>query len=142
MLEQISVFAENKAGRLRAIMETLHDSGINLRAMTIADTTDFGIVRLVADDTPKAVQALKDAGFTANTTQVIGVSIPDESGALLSVIRIFEANDLNIEYSYSLMTASCGERHADIVLRVSDNAKALNLLKENGVAVISLQDII
>jgi hypothetical protein len=142
MLKQISVFAENKAGRLRAIMETLRDNGINLRAMTIADTADFGIVRLVADDTEKAVQALKSAGFTVNTAEVIGVSIPDESGALLSVIRIFEAHNLNIEYSYSLMTASCGERHADIVLRVSDNEKAINLLKDNDVKIIDIADIL
>lgn len=140
MLEQIAVFVENKAGRLCDIMQALHESGVNLRALNIADTADFGIVRLIADNTTLAQDTLRKEGFAVKVSRVIGVSVPDKSGELLSVIRSFEANGVNIEYSYSLLAGKNGV--ADIVLSTSDNDKAKALLTETGVNIISPGDLL
>lgn len=140
MLKQISVFVENKSGRLCAIMETLDRAGIDIRAMSIADTTDFGIVRLIVSDADKALTALKADSFTAKSAEVIGFTIQDHSGALYEVVKAFDEQGLNIEYSYSLMGKNQGE--ADIVVRATDNEKAAALLREKGIRLISAEDVL
>lgn len=139
MLDQISIFVENKPGRLAAIMEVLNNAAIDIRAFTIADTTDFGIVRLIASDTKKAISALKENGFTAKHTLVIGFTIPDYPGAMNEVISILQKNEINIEYSYSLMGKR--ENQADIAIRVQDNEKAEAVLKAAGIKLISTDDV-
>ena len=139
MLDQISIFVENKPGRLAAIMEVLNNASIDIRAFTIADTTDFGIVRLIANDTNKAISALKENGFTAKHTKVIGFTIPDYPGAMNEVIANLQKNEINIEYSYSLMGKR--ENQADIAIRVQDNDKAEAVLKESGIKLISTEDV-
>lgn len=140
MLEQISVFIENKAGRLAYVMDILHKNNIDIRALTIADTTDFGIVRIIVSETQKALDALKAEKCIANVTKVIGFTIPDFSGALYEVINTFDEHDINIDYSYSLMGKKEGQ--ADIVIRVEEYDKALAVLREKGITLISVADIV
>ena len=139
MLKQVSVFVENKAGRVHAIMEVFAAAKIDVRAMTIADTAEFGIVRLIVNDAEKAKAALRENNFTAKITDVIGFTIPDEFGALCNVVRTLGEQGVNIEYSYSLMGKNSGE--ADIVIRVKDSERAQTILAQAGVKLISPPDI-
>lgn len=140
MLDQISIFVENKPGRLAAIMEVLNNEKIDIRAFTIADTTDFGIIRIIVSDTEKAMKALKESGFTAKHSQVIGFTIPDYCGAMNNVISALQNANINIEYSYSLMGKK--ENKADIAIRVQENDKAQAVLEENGITLIDTKDIL
>ena len=135
-IDQISVFVENKKGRLAGIMEVLNKAG---RAMTIADTADFGILRMIVDDTDKALEALKDDGCTAAVTKVIAFTIPDVSGALYNVMGKINACGINVEYMYSVMGKVAGR--ADIVIRVEDVEKASKVLIDNGVTLIEKKDL-
>lgn len=135
LIDQISVFVENKQGRLADVMKVLHNSSIDIRAMTIADTTDFGIMRLIVDDTEKAIAALKSDGCTAAVTKVIAFTIPDVSGSLYKVMDIINDNGINIDYLYSVMGKTAGR--ADIVIRVEDNDQAIKVLTDNGIQLIS-----
>ena len=139
MLNQISVFVENKTGRLASVMKVLTDNAIDIRAMTIADTTDFGIVRLVVKDADGALKLLKENGFTANVTQVAAFSVPDQPGGMYSVIDAFESAGINIEYCYSLVTNK--EGRASVAVRVDDNAKAIEVLNAKGIPQITADDL-
>lgn len=139
LIDQISVFVENKAGRLAGIMQVLHSNNIDIRAMTIADTADFGILRIIVDDTEKAINALKADGCTAAVTKVIAFTIPDISGALYSVMDKINECGINVEYLYSVMGKTAGR--ADIVLRVENNEEAVKVLKEAGVQMICKSDL-
>lgn len=139
MLNQISVFVENKTGRLASVMKVLTDNNTDIRAMTIADTTDFGIVRLVVKDAESALKLLKENGFTANLTQVAAFSVPDQPGGMYSVIDAFESAGINIEYCYSLVTNK--EGRASVAVRVDDNAKAIEVLEAKGIPQISAEDL-
>jgi len=143
MLEQISVFAENKAGRLCEIMDTLNGAGVNVRALNVADSSDFGIVRMLTNRTEAAAAALKKAGFTVKITNVVGFAVPDESGALYKAVKVLEDGGINIEYVYSLLSKSAaGDKSADIVVRANDLEKAEKLLTQTGVKLITLADIV
>lgn len=139
MLEQISVFIENKTGRLASVMGVLKENNIDIRAITIADTTDFGIIRIVVKDAVSALATLKDNGCTATKTKVIGFTIPDYSGALFDVIAAFEDAGINVEYCYSLMCKREGQ--ADIVVRVDNNDKAIEVLTSKKIKLLSPEDI-
>ncbi len=139
MLEQISVFIENKTGRLAYVMGILKENSIDIRALTIADTTDFGIIRIVVKDAAAALSILKESGCTATKTKVIGFTIPDYSGALFDVIAAFEDAGINVEYCYSLMCKREGQ--ADIVVRVDNNDKAVEVLTTKNIKLLSPEDI-
>lgn len=139
MLKQISVFVENKTGRLASVMKILGDNKIDVRALTIADTTDFGIVRLVVKDAEGTLKILKENGCTATVTKLAAFTVPDSAGGLYSVIEAFDTAGINVEYCYSLMTNKQGE--ADIVVRVEDYDKAAELLTSKGIRLISEDDI-
>ncbi len=139
LIDQISVFVENKAGRLASLMEVLHNNGIDIRAMTIADTADFGILRLIVDDTQKAIDALKSDGCTAAVTKVIAFTVSDMPGSLYSVMKIINDNAINVEYLYSVMGRN--EGRADIVIRVDDTDKAIKALTDGGVNLICKSDL-
>lgn len=139
MLEQISVFIENKTGRLASVMKILKENNIDIRALTIADTTDFGIIRIVVKDAAAAHSILKENGCTATKTKVIGFTIPDYSGALFDVIAAFEDSGINVEYCYSLMCKREGQ--ADIVVRVDNNDKAIEVLTSKDIKLLSPEDI-
>lgn len=134
MLEQISVFLENKPGRLAALMEALSGANADLRAFTIADTTEFGIVRIIARDHENTLKSLKDSGFTAAGNKIIGFTIPDNPGEMNKVIAILQDGKIEIDYSYSFMGSRPDE--ADIAIKTKDNDKAETLLKANGIKII------
>ena len=139
LIDQISVFVENKAGRLAAVMEILNKNGIDIRAMTVADTADFGILRIIVNDTEKAIAALQADGCTAAVTKVIAFTIPDVAGALYNVIGKINDCGINIEYLYSVMGKTAGR--ADIVIRTNDTEKAVKVLTDNGVELICGKDL-
>ena len=130
IIKQISIFMENTTGRLADITALLAQAGINLRAISIADTTDFGILRMVADQPDDAVKLLKAAGFTARETDVIGVEVPDHPGELARIMALFREAGVNIEYLYASLEHK--EDKAVIVLKVDDIKAGLLMLEQNG----------
>lgn len=139
-IKQISVFVENKPGRLGEITEILANAGISIRAFCVADTTDFGILRLIVDKTEEAKETLKNAGVTVSITEVIAVSIPDIAGAFSKPVKLLSEIGENVEYAYAFLTPQVGK--AFVILRVSDNERATEYLKSKGVSVIDQKDIL
>ncbi|MBI9101025.1 MAG: ACT domain-containing protein [Spirochaetales bacterium] len=129
-LKQISVFLENKSGRLAEVTEILGKGGINLRALSIADTADFGICRLIVNNPDKTLKLLEDAGFTAKETDVLGVEVPDRPGGLAEVMKVFNENGVNIEYLYA--TLEMKEDKAVVIFRVEDLPLGLKIIEEHG----------
>ena len=139
-VKQLSIFVENKEGKLVTITDAISQANIDIRAMSVADTQEFGIFRLIVTDPEKAKEALESNGCFVSITKVVGVLIPDEPGALAKVINILARNNINIEYMYAFITVS--KKNASVVLRVADNDYAEKLLAENGVTILSEQDIL
>ena len=140
LIKQISIFLENKKGRLAEVADTLSKANINIRALCVADTTDFGIVRLIVDHPDLAYEVLKKAGFTTSTTQVIAVEMPDKPGALAKVLNVLRAKDINLEYVYAFI-GKRGE-YAIHVLRVENMPEALKTLAENGMKAINNEELL
>ena len=134
MLEQVSVFAENKKGRLAAIIKLAADNGVDVRAVSIADTTDFGIVRMIVDDPKKALRVFRENNCIASCADVIGFRIADRLGAVYEVVKLLDDNDINIQYCYSLMGKDKGI--ADIVIMTEENHRAEAVLRDNGIELI------
>ena len=128
-IKQISVFVENKPGRLANVTEVLYKKGVNLRAFTIAEAGDFGIIRMVVDKTDEAYKALKEAGFTVTLTDVLGVEVKDEPGGLYRIAKALGDVGINIEYVYAF---TFGGDKALIILRVDDTEKAIEVLEREG----------
>lgn len=134
-IKQISIFLENTAGRLATVTSVLKKSGVNLRAIMIADTADFGILRVIVDDPEKALKALKDANFTTRTTEVLAVPVNDKVGAMSDMLELFEKNLINIEYIYASL-----ERTGDtaiIIFKVENANDGLKVLEKNGLTGIA-----
>ena len=134
IIKQISIFMENTTGRLADITALLAKAGINLRAISIADTTDFGILRMVADQPDAAVALLKSSGFAARETDVIAVEVPDQPGALATIMALFRDEGVGIEYLYASLEHK--EDKAVIVIKVDDIAAGLAMLEKHGFATI------
>ena len=128
-VEQISIFIENKSGRLAEITRILEEAGINIRALSLADTSDFGILRLIVNDVEKAKSVLKEKNFTVNKTEVIAVEVPDRPGGLSTILQCLDRNDLNVEYMYAFVER-CGG-NAVIIFRFDDTDKAITVLTDN-----------
>ncbi|MBT3318830.1 MAG: ACT domain-containing protein [Clostridia bacterium] len=139
MIKQLSVFIENKKGRLAKITGVLADAGIDLIALSIADTTNFGIMRGIVKDPDKAVNILKENGFTASLAEVFVVEVPDEPGGLSNVLQLLDEADVSIEYLYSFVFAQ--NENALILFRVEDIDGAVAKLKQNGVKLLTADDI-
>ena len=139
MLQQISVFVENKTGRLCAIMETLAAAQINIRALTIADTADFGIVRLIVGDVGKAATALHEKDFTIKITEVIAFAIPDRPGAMYDVVKLLGEGDIDIDYSYSLVVGQ--QKDAELVIKTKDADNAVKILSDAGIRLLTMDDL-
>lgn len=131
VVNQISVFLENKAGRLVSVTEVLTKNKINIRALSLADTSDFGILRLIVDDSQKAYTVLKDVGFTVNVTDVIALKMPDEPGGLNGVLQFMKDQGISIEYMYAFLGTEA--RDAMVIFRVDDSEKALKLIEKSGI---------
>ncbi len=133
-VEQISIFLENKPGGLSEVTKILRDAGINIRALSLADTSDFGILRLIVNDNSKALAALKDRGFTVGKTDVVAVEVDDRPGGLHRILlTLFKAN-VNVEYMYAFVQQS--GNNAVIIFRFDNLDEAVKVLQENGVKVI------
>ena len=133
-VEQISVFLENKAGRLAEVTRILSEAKINIRALSLADTSDFGILRLIVNDNNKAREELKSHGFTVGKTDVVAVEVIDQPGGLHNILRILQKGNVNVEYMYAFVQQS-GE-NAVIIFRFDNLAEAVKYLKESGVKII------
>ena len=134
-VQQISVFLENKSGRLADVTRLLSEGNINLRAMTIADTADFGILRILADKVDAALNILEKGGFTAKVTEVLGIEVEDKPGGLAKVMDIFDKNNVNIEYLY--VTLERNKDKAVVIFKVDDIAHGQKIIEENGLSSIS-----
>lgn len=134
LIKQISIFIENRKGRLSAVTRLLKKNNINLRALSIADTQDFGIIRIIVDDPYRICEVLRDAGTAFTMTDVIGVEIADTPGSLSDVMDLLEENDISIEYLYSFLSVPLTKGF--VVIRVEDNQKTIKILQENGIAIL------
>ena len=139
-ISQLSVFVENKQGSMSGVAEALAEANIDIRALTIADTTDFGILRLIVRDPEAAKAVLQAKDYVVTVNQVIGVEVPDKVGGLAKLLRILDDALINIEYMYDFLAIK--EEKAYIIIRVENNAKTVELLKENGIHCISDEDIV
>ncbi|MGI6161688.1 MAG: ACT domain-containing protein [Christensenellales bacterium] len=139
-VKQVSVFIENKKGRLAALTKLLSDNNIDLIALSIADTTNFGILRCIVNDTAAALDALRAAGFTASTTDVLAVEVPDKPGGLAEVLSIIDKADISVEYLYSFVRTQ--NDNALIIFRMEDTRGALEVLKKSGVTMLSQEQVV
>jgi len=138
-VEQISIFLENKSGRLADVAEVLAKAGINIRALSLADTTDFGILRLIVNNTEKAKQVLKDNGFTVGKTEVIAVEVPDRPGGLGHILTVMKEQGINVEYMYAFVQRSGG--NAVIIFRFDEIEKAIAALQKSGVVILKGEEV-
>ncbi|MBN1648482.1 MAG: ACT domain-containing protein [Spirochaetales bacterium] len=134
-IKQISIFLENKKGRLAEVTGLLASQMINIRALSLADTAEFGILRLIVDDPDKCISVLKKESFVAQETDVIAVEVEDKPGGLNKILGIFDKENLNIEYMYAVV-----EKNADnalVIFRIDDYRKAIDVLQKNKVSLVS-----
>ncbi|MCL2761682.1 MAG: amino acid-binding protein [Treponema sp.] len=129
-INQISVFLENTTGRICEVTRTLAEADVNLRAISIADTADFGILRLIVDKTDVATSVLVAAGFTCRQTEVAAVEIEDVPGSLASLMELFQKSGINIEYLYASLEGKEGK--AVVIFKLEDHEKGKTLLEKNG----------
>ncbi len=133
--EQISVFLENKAGRLAEVTGILAEAGVNIRALALADTSDFGVLRLIVNDNEKAKTALKNRGFTVGKTDVVAVEVEDRPGGLFRILDILHKAEINVEYMYAFVNQS--GNNAVMIFRFDHIDEAVKILQKNNVTVIN-----
>jgi hypothetical protein len=138
-VEQISIFLENKSGRLAEVTRVLAAAGVNIRALSLADTADFGILRLIVDQNDRAKQALKESGFTVGKTEVVALEVPDRPGGLARILGTLEAAGINVEYMYAFVQRS-GD-NAILIFRFDELDKAIQALTQAGVRVLKGQEV-
>ncbi|MDR3224763.1 MAG: ACT domain-containing protein [Clostridiales Family XIII bacterium] len=138
-VDQLSIFVENGPGKLADVTKILGDAGADLRAMSIADTRDFGILRIIVDDAYGALSTLKEADYIVSVTKVIAVEIRDKPGGLASVLAVLASAGISVEYLYAFVSQKAG--NAYVILRVEDNDKAVAALGDNGVNTVGAEDL-
>lgn len=136
-VEQISIFMENEPGRLAQITRVLGEAGVNILALSLADTADFGILRLLVSDNDKALSALKDEGFTVRKNDVLAVDVPDRPGGLADFLEILEVNAINIEYMYAYRKG----QHALLIFRFDDLDKAIQVLSGANFKIMTAEEL-
>ena len=139
-LKQISVFLENKPGTLHTMTTALAQNGVDMRALSLAETKDFGIVRLIVDNVYDATTVLKDAGFIHSLTPVLGVMIPDEPGGLNQVLQVLNEAAVNVEYMYAFLGGKDVD-HAYMIFRVADDKAAETALASRGIQVLDQEQV-
>lgn len=138
-ITQISIFLENRKGRLYDVCSLLGQNSVNIRALTIAETESFGVLRIVVDKSDLAIKLLRDNHFVANFTEVVAIEVPDKPGGLASILKIFADNDVNIEYMYGFV-----EKFSDkalLVMRFEDTDFAQQILAKHNIHVVAEKDI-
>ncbi len=139
MVKQISVFIENKSGRMAEATRAISDAGVNIRALAVADTSELGVLRLICDDMDKALGALKDAGFTATANNVIAAQVPDRPGGLADLLEKLRDNGINVEYLYAYFTKTTD--NAVVIIRVDDKEKTAETLEGGGIRLLSPEEV-
>ena len=139
LIKQMSVFVENTTGRLAELTRILAEHGIDIKATTIADTVDYGILRSIVPNPEEATRILTEAGFTASITEVIAVSIEDKPGGFHKVLQILADNDIAVDYIYSAIQAK--DDKAIIMIRVEEQEKAIRVLTSNGIKLFSMSEL-
>jgi hypothetical protein len=138
-VEQISIFLENKSGRLAEVTHILATAGINIRSLSLADTADFGVLRLIVDQAERAREVLKANGFTVSKTDVIAVAVPDRPGGLAGILRVLDGAGINVEYMYAFVQRS-GD-NAIIIFRFEALEQAIQVLAGAGVRVLTGEEL-
>ena len=138
-VKQLSVFVENKPGKLVQALETLGDANIDLRALSLADTSDFGILRVIVDKPDKALKALGDEGFLVKSSEVLAVVIGDKPGGLASIVRLLSDAGVNIEYTYAFVAHS--RDNAYVIIRADDNEAAIEAMTTQGVTLLAEKEM-
>ena len=139
-IKQISVFVENKAGRLAEITTVIAEKGINVRALSVSDTTDFGILRLVVDKPDEAIGLLKEAGLTVSLNNVIAISVQDIPGGFASVVKVLSDAEITVEYIYAFIARTQGSGYA--ILKVNNDEAAVSALGKAGIQTLGEADIV
>ncbi len=139
IIKQISVFVENKAGRLAEITTLLAEAGVDIRALSVADTNDFGILRLIVNDPDKAEEMLKEHGYTVALTKVLAIGIHDQPGGLAAPMKTLFEHHISVEYMYAFISKSVDTAY--VILRVEDNERAAQVLQESGVKLVSEDEV-
>ncbi len=138
-VKQISIFIENKEGRIKKAINTLAEENINIRALSIADTTKYGILRLIVSDNEKAIDALEKDGFIVKENEVIILAVPDKPNGLNSTLSVFDENGINLEYLYAFVSTKSDE--AIVVMRLENMEKAFEALENSDVKILDAEDI-
>ena len=138
-IKQVSVFAENRSGGILDVIKALGDAGVDIRALSVADTQGFGILRLIVDDVDRAKTILNENGTIFSITDVVGVKVPDCPGGLAQVLTLMADHTINVEYLYAFVSVSGSSAY--VVLRVQDNDQAMKVLTEGGIELISAEEI-
>ncbi len=138
-VNQISVFVENKAGQLAELTTVLQENGIDMRALSVADSSDFGIVRMIVNDTYAAIRIVKEAGYVCSATPVVALAIPDEPGSLQRILTILRDGEINLEYMYAFTTRK--KDLAYMILRVEEMEKATQVLTRSGIKLIDQDEL-
>ena len=138
-IKQLTVYVQNKKGSMAALTDILAKNDVNIRALSIAETEDFGLLRIIVNDETAATKILEENGYLMKAIDVVGVKIGDKPGALTSALDVLDKADVDVEYLYAFMART--EKHAYVVLRVEDNAKAEAVLEEAGFHLITNADI-
>lgn len=139
LVKQISIFLENKSGRLAEVTRVLGNEGIDISALSIADTTDFGILRLIVNKPERAEEILKENGFTVSCTSVIAIAVTDKPGGLAAALEILDSEAIGIEYMYAFVGKTTSD--ALVILRVENPDKAIKTLSEKNIKVLSSTDV-
>ena len=138
IIKQISLFAENKPGRLANVTNKLKSAGINIRAFTIAESGDFGIIRMVVDNSDYAYNVLHDAGFTVSETSVLGIEMEDVPGSMSLIAEVFGKAKINLDYAYAFVTR---DQKALLIVRVNEIEKAIKTLEEENIKLIDMKEL-
>ncbi|MHB8995726.1 MAG: ACT domain-containing protein [Armatimonadota bacterium] len=141
IVQQVSIFLENKSGRLAEVCSTLGEHSINIRALCIADTSDFGILRLIVNDPERATEVLQSAGFSVGSTAVIALQIPDRPGGLGGILHLLDQGGINVEYMYAFFVRKEGD--AVVLFRVADGVldKTIDLLQSENIPILAAEEV-
>jgi hypothetical protein len=138
-VKQISVFLENKKGRLAEVTRTLSTEKINIRALSLADTADFGVLRIIVNDPEKCLDVLKSNGFVAQVTEVVAVEVEDKPGGLARVLEVLDRDNVNVEYMYAYVEKKSD--NAIVICKIDDRERALQVLGKNGISTVNAQSL-
>jgi hypothetical protein len=136
-VKQISVFLENKKGRLAEVTRTLATEKVNIRALSLADTADFGVMRIIVNDPDRCLGVLKANGFVAQVTEVVAVEVEDKPGGLARVLEVLDRDNVNVEYMYAYVEKK--RENAIVICKIDDRERALTVLASHGIATVNAE---